>query len=68
MALALDRKAFVDILSEGRSQSAVPCCRRPTSRLGLPEDQVKALYGDVEKNRAQARELMKQAGYGPTSG
>ncbi|MGE0422142.1 MAG: ABC transporter substrate-binding protein [Reyranellaceae bacterium] len=65
MALTLDRKAFVDILSEGQSRIGGTMLPPPDGVWGLPEDQVKALYGDVEKNRAQARELMKQAGYGP---
>ena len=31
MALTLDRKAFIDILSEGWGRWAAPCCRRLTA-------------------------------------
>jgi peptide/nickel transport system substrate-binding protein len=65
MALTLDRKGFVDILSEGQDQIAGTLLPPPDGVWGLPEDEVKVLYGDVAKNRDQARELMKQAGYGP---
>ena len=65
MALTLDRKAFVDILSEGQNRIGGTMLPPPDGVWGLPADQVKALYGDVEKNREQARDLMKQAGYGP---
>ena len=39
----------------------------PNGVWGMPEEMLKTLpgYGDVEKSREQARELMKQAGYGP---
>ncbi|MBV9835614.1 MAG: peptide ABC transporter substrate-binding protein [Alphaproteobacteria bacterium] len=65
MALTLDRKGFVDILSEGEDQIAGTLLPPPDGVWGLPEEEVKALYGDVAKNRDQGRELMKQAGYGP---
>ena len=47
--------------------------RRPDAaaverRLGMPEDRLRVLPGynpDVEKNRAEAREIMKKLGYGP---
>ena len=29
MALTLDRKSFIDILTEGQARSAARCCRRP---------------------------------------
>ena len=65
MALTLDRKSFVDILSEGENQIGGTMLPPPDGVWGLPEDQVKTLYGDVAKNREQARALMKEAGYGP---
>src|SRR5690606_17941522 len=39
----------------------------PAGIWGMPSEMVKTLvgYGDVEKNRAEAREIMKKAGYGP---
>jgi len=65
MSLTLDRQSFNDILSEGQASIAGTMLPPPDGVWGLPADQVKALYGDVENNRAQGRELMKQAGYGP---
>ncbi len=63
MALTLDRQSFVDILSDGQGRVGGSMLPPPEGVWGLPADQVKALYGDVEKNREQGRELMKQAGY-----
>jgi len=67
MALTLDRKSFVDILSEGTSAIAGTLLPPPDGVWGLPPEELKTVfgYGDVEKNRADGRELMKQAGYGP---
>lgn len=67
LALTLDRKAFVDILSEGQSTLGGAMLAPPDGVWGLPPEKLKTIagYGDVEKSREQARELMKQAGYGP---
>jgi peptide/nickel transport system substrate-binding protein len=67
MALSLDRKAFIDILSEGQAQMGGAMLPPPSGVWGLPPDMLEGIigYGDVEKSRAEARELMKQAGYGP---
>ncbi len=67
MALTLDRKSFVDILSEGHNAIAGTMLPPPEGVWGLPPEELKTTfgYGDVEKNREQGRELMKQAGYGP---
>ncbi|HKU95042.1 MAG TPA: ABC transporter substrate-binding protein [Vineibacter sp.] len=67
MALALDRQAFIDILSEGQDKMGGTLLPPPEGVWGLPPEMVKTIagYGDVAKNREQARELMKQAGYGP---
>jgi peptide/nickel transport system substrate-binding protein len=66
MALTLDRKTFIDILSEGQAKMGGALLPPPDGVWGLPPEMLKGIigYGDVEKNRAQARELMKQAGYG----
>jgi peptide/nickel transport system substrate-binding protein len=66
MALALDRQAFIDILSEGQAKMGGALLPPPDGVWGLPPEMLKDVigHGDVEKNRAQARELMKQAGYG----
>ena len=67
LALSLDRKAFIDILDEGEGQMSGAMLPPPDGVWGMPPEMLKTLpgYGDVEKARAEARELMKQAGYGP---
>ena len=67
MALTLDRQAFNTILDEGHSKVGGAMLPPPAGVWGMPEEMVKGIpgYGDVEKAREQARELMKQAGYGP---
>ena len=69
MALALDRKAFIDILGRrpGRDRRR-RCCRRPNGVWGMPPEMLRTLPGydpDVAKNRAEAREIMEKLGYGP---
>ncbi|MBL8673608.1 MAG: hypothetical protein JNL07_01870, partial [Rhodospirillales bacterium] len=67
LALTLDRKAFVDILSEGHDRIGGTMLPQPEGVWGMPPEMLKELpgYGDVEKSREAARDLMKQAGYGP---
>jgi peptide/nickel transport system substrate-binding protein len=67
LALTLDRKAFIDILTEGQAKMGGTMLAPPEGVWGLTAEMLKTIvgYGDVEKNREQARALMKQAGYGP---
>src|SRR3954454_18886372 len=67
MALALDRKAFVDILSEGKNDVGGTLQPGPEGAWGMPADMLKTIpgYGDVATSRAEARKLMEKAGYGP---
>ncbi|MBV8411162.1 MAG: peptide ABC transporter substrate-binding protein [Alphaproteobacteria bacterium] len=67
LSLTLDRQAFIDILSEGEAQMAGALLGPPDGVWGMPQEMLRTMpgYGDVAKNREQARELMKQAGYGP---
>ncbi len=67
MAMALDRQAFIDILSEGKGKMGGTMLPPPEGVWGLPPDMLKSMvgYGDVEQSREHARELMKKAGYGP---
>jgi peptide/nickel transport system substrate-binding protein len=70
MALSLDRKAFIDILSEGQGEIGGVLQPPPEGLWGMPPDLLKELPGydpDVQKNRAQARHIMEQMGYGPDS-
>jgi peptide/nickel transport system substrate-binding protein len=68
MALALDRKAFVDILFEGQADIGGAMLPPPQGMWGLTPAILKTIPGygpDVAKNRAEARKLMEKAGYGP---
>ena len=68
MALALDRRQFIDILTEGQAHIGGVMMPPPEGIWGIPPDMLKTLPGydpDVQKNRAEARKIMQQLGYGP---
>jgi len=68
LALTIDRKAFIDIMSEGQYKTGAAMLPPPEGRWGMPEEMLRQVPGydpDVEKNRAEAREIMKKLGYGP---
>ena len=67
LALTLDRQAFIDILSEGEGKMGGAMLPPPDGVWGMPPEMVKTIvgYDNVAANREKARELMKEAGYGP---
>jgi peptide/nickel transport system substrate-binding protein len=68
MALSLDRKAFVDIISDGQGAISGTMMPPPEGVWGMPPEVLATLpsYGpDVAENRAQARAIMERLGYGP---
>jgi peptide/nickel transport system substrate-binding protein len=68
MALSLDRKAFIDIITEGQGDIGGVMQPPPEGLWGMPPEMLKTLPGygdDVQRNRAQAREIMGKLGYGP---
>jgi peptide/nickel transport system substrate-binding protein len=68
MAMALDRKSFIDILFEGKADVGGTMQPPPEGFWGMPQDMLQTIPGygsDVQKNRADARKLMEKAGYGP---
>jgi peptide/nickel transport system substrate-binding protein len=68
LALTLDRKSFVDILSEGKADIGASMLPPPEGVWGMPKAMLETIPGyspDIAKNRAEARTLMEQAGYGP---
>jgi peptide/nickel transport system substrate-binding protein len=70
LVLALDRKAFIDILNQGDAQAGGTMQPVTDGVWGLPNEVLEAVPGygpDVEKNRKQARALMEKAGYGPNN-
>ena len=67
MGLALDRKSFIDILAEGEGDVGGAMQPPPEGVWGMPAEMLQKLPGygpDIAKNRAEARKLMEQAGYG----
>jgi peptide/nickel transport system substrate-binding protein len=67
MVLALDRKAFVDILNEGVPSTAATMLPPPNGVWGMSPEVLATLPGygpDVAKNRAEARAIMEKLGYG----
>ena len=67
MALTLDRRSFIDVLSGGQGDIGGAMLPPPEGLWGMPTDRLKALPGydpDVQKNRAEAREIMRRLGYG----
>jgi peptide/nickel transport system substrate-binding protein len=68
MALTLDRKAFIDIITEGNGDVGGTMLPAPEGVWGMPKEMLQTLPGydpDVAKNRAEARKIMEKLGYGP---
>jgi peptide/nickel transport system substrate-binding protein len=68
MSLSLDRKAFIDILTEGQGSVGGVMQPPPNGVWGMPPDVLMTLPGydpDVQKNRAEARTIIGKLGYGP---
>ena len=68
MALALDRQAFINILTEGEGAVGGAILPPPDGVWGMPPETLHTLPGygpDVAQNRAAAREIMHRLGYGP---
>ena len=65
MAMALDRKAFIDIILQGQGDQGGALLPPPEGVWGLPPDILKTIpgYGDVKKDREQARAIMTKLGY-----
>jgi len=68
MALSFDRKAFIDIVTEGKGDIGGVMQPPPEGLWGMPPEILKTLPGynpDVLKNRTDARHIMEKLGYGP---
>jgi ABC-type transport system substrate-binding protein len=68
LALALDRKSFIDILAEGQGDVAGAMLPPPAGVWGMPPDILTTIPGhgpELPKNRAEARAIMERLGYGP---
>jgi peptide/nickel transport system substrate-binding protein len=67
-SLTLDRKAFIDIITEGQGDIGGTMLPAPEGVWGMPPEMLKTLPGydpDVAKNRADARKIMQKLGYRP---
>ena len=68
IAQTLDRKAYIDILGEGKGDMGGAMLPPPEGLWGLPPEELRKLPGfepDVKKAREEARTLMKGLGFGP---
>ena len=68
MALSLDRQAFVDIITSGQGDIGGVMQPVPGGLWGIPTEMLNTLPGyasDVQKNRAEARQIMQSLGYRP---
>jgi peptide/nickel transport system substrate-binding protein len=68
MALTIDRRAFIDIITLGLGDIGGAMQPAPEGVWGMPPEMLRALPGynpDVAKNRAEAKRIMERLGYGP---
>ena len=68
VALSLDRKAFIDILTQGKGDIGATMLPPPEGLWGMPPEMLATLPGydpDIAKNRTEARKIMEKLGYGP---
>ena len=68
VAMALDRKAFIDIMGEGQGDVGGAMLPTPAGVWGLPPEILKTLpgfSGNVQASREEARATMRTLGYGP---
>jgi peptide/nickel transport system substrate-binding protein len=67
MSLTLDRKAFIDIITEGQGDIGGTMLPGPEGVWSMPPEMLKTLPGydpDVAGNRAEARKILEKLGYG----
>ncbi len=70
LILALDRKSFVDSLTQGTGAVGGTMQPPPDGVWGLTPEMLAAVPGygsDLDKNRAEARAIMEKMGYGPNN-
>ena len=66
LQLGIDRKGFIDIINQGAADVGGVMLPAPNGVWGLPKEIYEGVSGygpDMEKNRAEARALMKKHGY-----
>ena len=68
VAMSFDRRAFIDILTEGAGDIGTAMLPGPEGQWAMPEEMRRDLPGydpDIGKSREKARAIMKAHGYGP---
>src|ERR1700722_7545261 len=68
LALALDRKAFIQIMFEGQGDIGGTMQPGPQGLWAMPKEMLEQIPGygpDINANREEAKKLMQKAGYGP---
>jgi peptide/nickel transport system substrate-binding protein len=67
LTLSLDRKAFIEIITEGKGEIGGAMLPPPEGIWGMPPETLRTLSGyglDVQKNREKGRQIMERLGYG----
>jgi peptide/nickel transport system substrate-binding protein len=67
ISLAMDRRAYVKAVHQGGALLGGAMAPRPFGVWGLPEKDLTSLpgYGDPAKEKAEAKKLLAEAGFGP---
>jgi len=68
VAMTIDRKAFIEIMTQGQGDAGGAMQPGPEGRWGLPPDMLRDMPGfdpDVAKSREKARAILAAHGYGP---
>ena len=69
ISLAMDRRAYIKTVAQGGAAPGVSMLPKPYGFWGLGERDLATLpgYGKPEENKAAARKILADAGYGPQS-
>jgi peptide/nickel transport system substrate-binding protein len=70
LALTLDRKDFIDIITDGKGKIGGVMLAGPEGLWGMPPDRVAALPGygaEIGQSRGEARKIMEALGYSPAN-
>jgi peptide/nickel transport system substrate-binding protein len=70
VAMSLDRKSFVEVLTQGKGDIGGAMQPPPEGRWGMPASMLQELPGydpDVGRSREKARSIMRAHGFGPDS-
>jgi peptide/nickel transport system substrate-binding protein len=70
VSATIDRKAFVEILTQGKGDVGTAMQPLPEGRWGMPPEMQASMIGyggDLADRRAKARSVMESKGYGPNN-